>query len=54
MYRLSTAIFAFEERGAGVKDYGAKVSDAFAKLATNPDLYLVDRQDLKKPWMKMD
>lgn len=44
-----TAIFAFEERGAGVKDYGAKVSDIlFAKLVTNPDLYLVDRQDLRK------
>jgi len=44
-----TAIFAFEERGSGVKDYGAKVSDIlFAKLVANPDLYLVDRQDLKK------
>lgn len=44
-----TAIFAFEERGSGVKDYGSKVSDIlFAKLVTNPDLYLVDRQDLRK------
>lgn len=44
-----TAIFVFEERGAGVKDYGSKVSDIlFAKLVTNPDLYLVDRQDLRK------
>jgi serine/threonine protein kinase len=43
------ALFAFEERGAGVKDYGAKVTDIlFAKLAANPDLYLVDRSDLKK------
>lgn len=44
-----TAIFAFEERGAGVKDYGSKVSDIlFAKMVINPDLYLVDRQDLRK------
>lgn len=44
-----TAIFAFEERGSGVKDYGSKVSDIlFAKLVVNPDLYLVDRQDLRK------
>ncbi|MEI6149598.1 MAG: CsgG/HfaB family protein [bacterium] len=44
-----TAIFAFEERGAGVKDYGAKVSDIlFAKLVADPNLVLVDRQDLKK------
>jgi TolB-like protein len=44
-----TAIFPFEERGAGVKDMGAKVADIlFAKLVANPDLYLVDRQDMKK------
>jgi len=44
-----TAIFAFEERGSGVKDYGAKVSDIlFAKLVADPNLVLVDRQDLKK------
>ena len=44
-----TAIFAFEERGAGVKDFGAKVSDIlFAKMVADPNLYLVDRQDLKK------
>ncbi len=44
-----TAIFPFEERGSGVKDYGAKVSDIlFAALAGNPDLYLVDRQDMRK------
>jgi TolB-like protein len=44
-----TAIFAFEERGAGVKDYGKKVSDIlFATLVANPDLLLVDREDLKK------
>jgi hypothetical protein len=43
------AIFPFEERGLGAKDTGAKVSDIlFAKLVTNPALYLVDRQDLKK------
>jgi hypothetical protein len=44
-----TAIFAFEERGGGVKEYGQKVSDIlFAQLVVNPDLCLVDRQDLKK------
>jgi hypothetical protein len=44
-----TAIFAFEERGEGVKDMGAKVSDIlFAKMVVDPNLYLVDRQDLRK------
>lgn len=43
------AIFPFEERGSGVKDTGAKVGDIlFAKLVTDPNLILVDRQDLKK------
>jgi tRNA A-37 threonylcarbamoyl transferase component Bud32/TolB-like protein len=43
------AIFAFEERGAGVRDFGAKVTDIlFAKLAVRPEIYLVDRSDLKK------
>ena len=36
-----TAIFPFEERGAGAKDLGAKVADIlFAKMVVNPDLYL--------------
>jgi TolB-like protein len=44
-----TALFPFEERGAGVKDYGAKISDIlFAKLVARPELYLVDRAELKK------
>jgi RNA polymerase sigma factor (sigma-70 family) len=43
------AVFNFEERGAGVKDYGAKVGDLLvARLATKPDLQLVDRVDIKK------
>jgi len=43
------ALFAFEERGVGVRDFGAKVSDIlFAKLAVKPEIYLVDRSDLKK------
>src|SRR5436190_23544929 len=43
------AVFAFEERGPAVKDYGAKVADIlFARLAVKPELYLVDRADLKK------
>ena len=44
-----TAIFAFAERGSGVKGYGDKVSDIlFASLAANPDLYLVDRAEMRK------
>ena len=43
------ALFTFEERGAGVRDFGAKVTDIlFAKLAGRPEIYLVDRSDLKK------
>ena len=44
-----TAILNFQERGSGVKGFGAKVRDLlFASLAANPDLYLVERDDLKK------
>jgi serine/threonine protein kinase len=43
------ALFAFEERGTGVKELGSKVADLlFARLSANPDLYLVDRADIKK------
>lgn len=43
------ALLSFDERGAGVKDYGAKVSDLlFAKLVADPSMYLVDRVDLQK------
>src|SRR5258708_1781959 len=43
------AVLSFEERGASVKDYGAKVGDIlFARLAANERLHLVDREDLKK------
>ena len=43
------ALFPFEERGTGVKEYGAKVTDLlFARLAARPELHLVDRADLKK------
>jgi TolB-like protein len=46
---LPMALLAFEERGAGTKDLGAKVTDLlFAKLAAKPDLFLVDRGDIKK------
>jgi TolB-like protein len=45
----AVAILAFEERGASVKEFGAKVTDIlFAKLVANPALVLVDRDDLKK------
>lgn len=44
-----TAIFTFQERGSGAKDYGVKVADIlFASLAANPDLFLVDRANLQK------
>ncbi len=44
-----TAIFAFAERGAGVKGYGEKVSDIlFASLVVNPNLMLVDREEMNK------
>jgi hypothetical protein len=43
------ALLGFEERGAGVKDMGAKVGDLlFAKLSAKEGFYLVDRADLKK------
>lgn len=43
------AIFPFSERGADLKGYGEKVSDIlFATLVALPDLYLVDRAELKK------
>lgn len=46
---LPMAVLSFEERGAGAKDLASKVVDLlFAKLAVRPDLYLVDRTDLKK------
>ncbi len=44
-----TAVLQFQERGKEVKDLGAKVTDlVFANLVANPDMYLVDRDDLKK------
>ena len=46
---LPMALLAFEERGTGAKDMGAKVTDLiFAKLTVKPDLFMVDRADLKK------
>ena len=43
------AILPFQERGAGVKGYGAKIGGIlFAKLATDESLLLVDRADLDK------
>ncbi len=46
---LPVALFPFEEREPGTKGYGAKVTDLlFAKLVARPELYLVDRDDLKK------
>ena len=43
------ALLPFQERGTEVKGYGNKVTDLmFANLAANPDLYLVEREDLQK------
>lgn len=43
------AIFPFQERGREVSDLGKQVSDLlFAGLVVNPDLYLVEREDLAK------
>lgn len=43
------AVFPFQERGNEVADLGGQVADLlFASLATNPDVYLVEREDLKK------
>jgi len=44
-----TAIFPFKEKGASLKGYGEKVSNVlFATLSTKDDIYLVDREDMKK------
>jgi len=43
------ALLTFEERGANVKEFGPQVTDIlFAELSSNPDLYLVDREELNK------
>jgi TolB-like protein len=43
------AIFPFQERGRDVSELGAQVTDLlFANLAAEPDLYLVEREDLQK------
>jgi TolB-like protein len=43
------AVLPFQERGADVKELGGKVTDlVFAGLVTNPDLFLVDREDMRK------
>lgn len=43
------AMFPFEERGIAVKDFGTKIVDLlYARLAVKPEIYLVDRADIKK------
>ncbi len=43
------AILTFSERGSGVQGYGQKISDIlFTKLTDQPDLMLVEREDLEK------
>jgi len=46
---LPAAIFPFAERGIAVRGYGEKVSELlFAALVEQPDLWLVDRQEIEK------
>jgi TolB-like protein len=43
------ALLPFQERGTEVKGFGGKVTDLlFAGLVANPDLFLVEREDLQK------
>jgi curli biogenesis system outer membrane secretion channel CsgG len=49
------AILPFTERGKEVADQGGKCTDMlFASLAANPDVYLVEREDLKKLLEEME
>ena len=44
-----TAVLGFQERGEDVKDMGGKVTDLLtAKLLARPEMFLVDREDMKK------
>ncbi|AWM37835.1 Curli production assembly/transport component CsgG [Gemmata obscuriglobus] len=46
---LPVALLGFDERGAGAKGLGPKVTDLlFLKLAARTEFFLVDRADLKK------
>lgn len=43
------AILPFQERGRDAAEMGSQVTDLlFAQLVVNPDLYLVEREDIKK------
>ncbi|MEX1026830.1 MAG: CsgG/HfaB family protein [Candidatus Paceibacterota bacterium] len=43
------AVLPFQERGRDAAELGAKVTDLlFAQLIVNPDLYLVEREDINK------
>lgn len=43
------AVFPFAERSSDVKDLGTQVSDLlFASLVVNPDMYLVEREEISK------
>src|SRR4051812_2948771 len=46
---VPVALLPFREVGKETKDIGAKVGDLlFARLIANPDMFLVDRQDIDK------
>ena len=43
------AIFAFQERGTDVKEFGGKIADLLnALLSANPDMLIVDRAEMAK------
>lgn len=45
----TVAVLPFSERGEGIKDQGRLVSDLlFAKLVQNPNIWIVERENLKK------
>lgn len=49
MQLYPSALLPFQERGAGVREYGAKVTDLlFASLAARPEFYLVERSEMQK------
>ncbi len=49
------AILPFRERGADARELGAQVGDLlFAHLATNPNIYLVEREDLEQTLKELE
>jgi TolB-like protein len=52
---VPVAVFPFAERGNDVKDLGRQVADLmFANLVADPDIYLVERDDIKKVFDELE